>query len=86
MDNVPPALPPSRPAFNNKSNNTVRVNTKDYQMKTGNLVFYLPIRFDIYRNLFNVIDSIIDSVDIPSFFKFSTATLANIKLTYPYGY
>jgi hypothetical protein len=51
MDNVPPALSPSRPDFNNKSNNTVLVNDKDYQMKIGNLVFYLPIRFDIYRQV-----------------------------------
>ena len=41
MDNVSPALSPSRPDFNNESNNTVLVNAKDYQMKIGNLVFYL---------------------------------------------
>jgi hypothetical protein len=51
MDNVPPALSLFRPAFNNKSNNTILVNDKDYQMKIGNLVFYLPIIFDICRQV-----------------------------------
>jgi hypothetical protein len=51
MDNVPAALSPSRPDFNEKSNNTIRVNAKEYQMKIGNLVYMLPIRFDIYRQV-----------------------------------